>query len=307
MKDSDFIIKQGWMVSKLGLHGKSLELYALVYGYTKDGVSWYETNIANIMEWLVAAERTVQYHLKDLVSAGYILRKETNMGRHSSIFLQANPEILEQVEKGAIISPIKRVQKTAEKGANSAPLEGEKGAKNDITPYIRIKEIKDNKRILLSACTRTKEEEEFFEIFFFRGAADPAAEVTDFVNWYEANYPEWDQIPIQKKYYYASSWKLEPEKRRKVSDRWLSAWLDVCNWIRENDPDALAQMLDVRFGGRTLRDPMDGGRSTYEITVTKAACQYLCGHHEELCKKYLNPLVHQHNAQIAKWNIIDKN
>ena len=303
MKDSDFIIKQGWMVSKLGLHGVDLELYALVYGYTKDGSSWYETNIANIMDWLDVSDRTVQSHLKMMVEAKYILRRQTGLGRSAKLLLQANQEI---IEKGENISPIKRVKKTTKKGENISPITPKKGEKNDITPYIRIKEIKDNKRILLSACTRTKEEEEFFEIFFFRGAADPAAEVTDFVNWYEANYPEWNQIPIQKKYYYASSWKLEPEKRRKVSDRWLSAWLDVCNWIRENDPDALAQMLDVRFGGRTLRDPMDGGRSTYEITVTRAAGQYLCGH-EELCNKYLNPLVHQHNAQIAKWNIIDNN
>ena len=303
MKDSDFIIKQGWMVSKLGLHGVDLELYALVYGYTKDGSSWYETNIANIMDWLDVSDRTVQSHLKMMVEAKYILRRQTGLGRSAKLLLQANQEI---IEKGENISPIKRVKKTTKKGENISPITPKKGEKNDITPYIRIKEIKDNKRILLSACTRTKEEEEFFEIFFFRGAADPAAEVTDFVNWYEANYPEWNQIPVQKKYYYASSWKLEPEKRRKVSDRWLSAWLDVCNWIRENDPDALAQMLDVRFGGRTLRDPMDGGRSTYEITVTRAAGQYLCGH-EELCNKYLNPLVHQHNAQIAKWNIIDNN
>lgn len=304
MKDTDFIIKQGWMVSKLGLHGVDLELYALVYGYTKDGSSWYETNIANIMDWLNISDRTVQSHLKMLVEAKYILRRQTGLGRSAKLLLQANQEI---IEKGEGISPIKRVKKTTKKGENISPITPKKGEKNDITPYIRIKEIKDNKRILLSACTRTKEEEEFFEIFFFRGAADPAAEVTDFVNWYEANYPEWNQIPIHKKYYYASAWKLEPDKRRKVSDRWLSAWLDVCNWIRENDPDALAQMLDVRFGGRTLRDPMDGGLSSYEITVTRAACQYLCGHHEELCKKYLNPLVHQHNAQIAKWNIIDNN
>ena len=307
MKDSDFIIKQGWMVSKLHLRGMSLELYALVYGYTKDGETWYETNIANIMEWLMASESTVHRHLRELVESGYILRRQTSLGRSAKLLLQVSQETLEKMEKGVNLMPIKRVSKSTEKGVNMTPITPNKGVKMNDIPYIRIKEIKDNKRILLSACTRTKEEEEFFEIFFFRGAADPAAEVTDFVNWYEANYPEWDQIPIQKKYYYASAWKLEPEKRRKVSDRWLSAWLDVCNWIRENDPDALAQMLDVRFGGRTLRDPMDGGRSTYEITVTRAACQYLCGHHEELCKKFLNPLVHQHNAQIAKWNIIDNN
>lgn len=305
MKDSDFIIKQGWMVTKLHLRGMSLELYALVYGYTKDGETWYETNIANIVEWLVASESTVHRHLRELVESGYILRRQTGLGRSAKLLLQVSQETLEKMEKGVNLMPIKRVSKSTEKGVNMTPITPNKGVKMNDIPYIRIKEIKDNKRILLSACTRTKEEEEFFEIFFFRGAADPAAEVTDFVNWYEANYPEWDQIPIQKKYYYASSWKLEPEKRRKVSDRWLSAWLDVCNWIRENDPEALAQMLDVRFGGKSYRDPA-GGQIVYELAVTAAACEYILGHKEDICKPFLNPLVRQHNATVAKWNIIDK-
>lgn len=306
MKDTDFIIKQGWMVSKLGLRGKSLELYALVYGYTKDGVSWYETNIANIMDWLVAAERTVQYHLKDLVASGYILRKETNMGRHSSIFLQANPEILEQVEKGAIITPIKRVQKTAEKGANSAPIEGEKGAKNDTTPYIRIKELKDSKSILLSAYTRTKEEEDFFEIFYFRGAADPAAEVTDFVNWYETNFEEWPTLPVKKKFYHAASWKINGGFRLR-GKLWLAAWANVCNWIQENDPENLRQMLDVRFGDRCYRDPIEGGHVVYELAVTREVASYLYNHKEELLTKFISPLARQHKADVKRWNIIDKN
>ena len=306
MKDSDFIIKQGWMVTKLGLHGKSLELYALVYGYTKDGVSWYETNIANIMDWLVAAERTVQYHLKDLVSSGFILRKETNMGRHSSIFLQANPEILEQVEKGAIITPLKRVQKTAEKGANSAPIEEKKGAKNDITPYIRIKELKDSKSILLSAYTRTKEEEDFFEIFYFRGAADPAAEVTDFVNWYEANFEEWPTLPIKKKFYHAAAWKINGGFRLR-GKLWLAAWANICNWIQENDPENLRRMLDVRFGDRCYRDPSEGGHVVYELAVTREVATYLYDHKEELLTKYISPVARQHKADVTKWNIIDNN
>ena len=112
MKDSDFILKQGWMVTKLSLTGIDLELYALIYGFTKDGSSWYETNIANMMDWLQLAERTVQKHLSLLVEAKYILRKQTSLGRKGKILLQANPAILEEIEKGAQYAPIKRVHET---------------------------------------------------------------------------------------------------------------------------------------------------------------------------------------------------
>jgi len=307
MKDSDFILKQGWMVTKLSLTGIDLELYALIYGFTKDGSSWYETNIANMMDWLQLAERTVQKHLSLLVEAKYILRKQTSLGRKGKILLQANPAILEEIEKGAQYAPIKRVHETTKKGASGAPIEAEKGARNDITPYIRIKEVKDSKRILLSAPARTKQEEDFFEIFFFRGAADPAAEVTDFTNWYEANYEDWNALPSKKKNYYAAAWKLNHGERRQAGGLWLSAWVDVCNWIQENDPENLRQMLDVRFGGRCYRDPIEGNQVIYELSVTRDVARYLCDHKEELLAKYMNQLVKQHNAQVARWNIIDKN
>lgn len=305
MKDTDFIIKQGWMVTKLHLKGMSLELYALVYGYTKDGASWYETNIANIMEWLVASESTVHRHLRELVEAGYILRRQTGNGRSSKLLLQASQEILEDMEKGVNMTSLKRVPKTTEKGVNMTPIEGEKGVKNDITPYIRIKELKDNKRILLSAPARTKQEEDFLEIFFFRGAADPAAEVTDFVNWYETNFEEWPSIPHKKKCYYAAAWKINGGFRL-CGRLWLAAWANVCNWIQENDPDNLRQMLDARFGDRCYRDSMKG-QTVYELTMTREATDYLIAHKDELLVKYMSPLVKQHNAQAAKWRIIDNN
>lgn len=306
MKDSDFIIKQGWMVSKLGLTGIDLEIYALVYGYTKDGETWYETNIANIMDWLVLAERTVQKHLKMLVEVKYILRKQTGLGRSSRIQLQANPEIIENVQKGAQYAPIKRVHETTEKGASGAPIEGEKGARNDITPYIRIKELKDSKSILLSAYTRTKEEEDFFEIFYFRGAADPAAEVTDFVNWYETNFEEWPTLPIKKKFYHAASWKINGGFRLR-GKLWLAAWANICNWIQENDPENLRRMLDVRFGDRCYRDPSEGGHVVYELAVTREVATYLYEHKEELLTKYISPVARQHKADVTKWNLIDNN
>lgn len=303
MKDTDFIIKQGWMVTKLGLYGVDLELYALVYGYTKDGKTWYETNIANIMEWLNVSDRTVQSHLKMLVEAKYILRRQTGLGRSARLLLQANQEI---IEKGEAISPLKRVKKTTKKGENISPITPEKGEKNDITPYIRIKELKDSKSILLSAYTRTKEEEDFFEIFYFRGAADPAAEVTDFVNWYETNFEEWPTLPIKKKFYHAASWKINGGFRLR-GKLWLAAWANICNWIQENDPENLRRMLDVRFGDRCYRDPSEGGHVVYELAVTREVAAYLYEHKEELLTKYISPVARQHKADVTKWNIIDNN
>ena len=130
--------------------------------------------------------------------------------------------------------------------------------------------------------------------------------MTDFVNWYEANYEDWNALPSKKKNYYAAAWKLNHGERRQAGGLWLSAWVDVCNWIQENDPDNLRQMLDVRFGDRCYRDTMKG-QTVYELSMTREATDYLIAHKDELIIKYMSPLVKQHKAQVAKWNIIDKN
>lgn len=303
MKDTDFIIKQGWMVSKLHLEGKALELYALIYGYTKDGESWYETNISNIMEWLMASERTVQNHLRALVDSRFVLRKTTGLGRSARLLLQANPEILSEMEKGAEIAPLKRVQKTTKKGAKIAPLTPEKGA-NFAPQYKRIK-IKDNKSILLRADARTKEEEEFFKIFYFRRAAVPAAEVDDFVRWNETFNKDWETVPIKTKYYYATEWKLKHGERHPRAQAWLEAWMGIYNWAVENDPEAAPMLLDVRFKAECYTDHVMGGR-IHELTVTEECRTWLKSHYDELVAKYLNPLVKQCGAAVAKWNIIAK-
>ena len=100
MRDTDFIIKQGWMVTKLHLSGAALEIYALIYGYTKDGESWYECNISNISEWLLVSERTVQRHLSTLTDSGYIERQKSKYGRGSKLFLQVSQDIISRAEKG---------------------------------------------------------------------------------------------------------------------------------------------------------------------------------------------------------------
>ena len=304
MKDTDFIIKQGWMVTKLHLAGPSLELYALIYGYTKDGVSWYETNVANIMEWLAVSERTVQRHLKMLVEARYILRRATGEGRKARLLLQANTEILDYIEKGAEMTPLKRVTKVTKKGDNLTPLTPEKGDKSDKTPYIRIKILKDNKSILLRADARAKEEEEFFEIFFFKGAADPAAEVHDFICWNEAKRDDWQDLKPKERYYYASSWSLNHGERRHAPQTWLSVWAEICNWVREKDPESLAMMLDTRFGCRFFTDPMENNKKVCELTVTKEVQKYLKERYDDLVKPFLNPYAHKYGAHVARWNFV---
>ena len=79
----------------------------------------------------------------------------------------------------------------------------------------------------------------------------------------------------------------------------------MCNWIQENDPDNLRQMLDVRFGDRCYRDSFEGNHVVYELSVTREVASYLCQHKEELLTRYISPLVRQHKAEVTRWNIID--
>lgn len=292
MRDTDFIIKQGWMVTRLHLSGAALEIYALIYGYTKDGESWYECNISNISEWLLVTDRTVQNHLSDLIKAGYITRKDNKYGRGSKAFFQVNVEIIERMEKGENFSLLKRVKKITEKGENFS----EKGEKNDIAPYISIL-IKDKIRIiLLRACTREEEEKEFFKIFFFMGAADPAAEVAAFVRWNEANSENWESLPMKRKYYYASQWRIQAE--RQVSASWLQSWASAYGWAVENDSAFAPRLLDLRAGASAY---VDNGVRIYEMRVTSEQHAWLTGHRDEVLRPFFNHLA---AGRRVEWKLI---
>lgn len=104
VKPENFITIQGFMVTELGLKGNELLLYALIYGFTQDGVSEFSGSLKYMCDWTNSTKPTVLAILAKLVAKGLISkRSETNNGvltnRYKIVPLERGEEAPQGVKK----------------------------------------------------------------------------------------------------------------------------------------------------------------------------------------------------------------
>ena len=71
MKDGDYITIQGWMLA-LGLKGNELLAFALIYSFSRDGVSVFKGSAQYIADWCGVSRRNVSRILDKLQDRGLI-------------------------------------------------------------------------------------------------------------------------------------------------------------------------------------------------------------------------------------------
>lgn len=69
---------QGWMLSELGLKGNALTAYAIIYGFSQDGVSEYAGSSKYLCEWMGCTKKTALVTLASLVERGLLKKKTIN-------------------------------------------------------------------------------------------------------------------------------------------------------------------------------------------------------------------------------------
>lgn len=78
----DYYQVNWWMVSKDYLHLKGMELtiYAIIYGFTRDGTQECYASLNYFAEWTGSTKRNIQPPLKRLIDKGLIEKKEESKG-----------------------------------------------------------------------------------------------------------------------------------------------------------------------------------------------------------------------------------
>ena len=76
IKDETYFQVSGWMVNRLGLKGTALNVYAIIYGFSQDGESWFSGSLRYLMDFTNASRRTIISTLKDLTEKGYLVKRE---------------------------------------------------------------------------------------------------------------------------------------------------------------------------------------------------------------------------------------
>lgn len=75
MTEDNFITIQGWMVSRLGLSGNELLVYAIVYGFTQDGSTVFSGTARYIAEWCNIRKAAALQILKRLTERGLLEKR----------------------------------------------------------------------------------------------------------------------------------------------------------------------------------------------------------------------------------------
>lgn len=78
IKNNNYYVTNGWMINELGLTGRELQVYAIIYGFTQDEESEFNGSLTYIAEWLGTSNKnTVTRAIDALLDKGLIAKRQT--------------------------------------------------------------------------------------------------------------------------------------------------------------------------------------------------------------------------------------
>ena len=95
MTEKNYLTIQGFMRTKLNLKGNELLVYALIYGFSQDGKSWFTGSANYISEWVGITRQNVMAILKRLVEKELIIKQDKVVNGVKLVDYKVNTEMYE--------------------------------------------------------------------------------------------------------------------------------------------------------------------------------------------------------------------
>ena len=76
VKEENYISISGWMVTRLGLKGNELLVYAIIYGFSHDDETKFTGSLQYLADWTNSTKQSCIKCLKSLTEKGYITKYE---------------------------------------------------------------------------------------------------------------------------------------------------------------------------------------------------------------------------------------
>ena len=76
VKEENYINIYGWMVTRLGLKGNELLVYAIIYGFSQDDETRFTGSLQYLADWTNSTKQSCIKCLKSLAEKGYITKYE---------------------------------------------------------------------------------------------------------------------------------------------------------------------------------------------------------------------------------------
>lgn len=105
VNNENYYVVQGWMVKELHLKGNELGVYAIIYGFSQDGISKYTGGLKYLADWTNSTKQGCMNSLKSLVEKELIYKEEIEINNIKLCNYCANIEKLDTIKKSLI--PIK--------------------------------------------------------------------------------------------------------------------------------------------------------------------------------------------------------
>ena len=143
---NNFITIQGWMVEQLNLKGNQLLAYALIYGFSQDGVSEFTGSVSYVEQWLGCARSTAFETLQKLEKAGHIVKRDIHEhGTKYCAYQAVVPKTLQSADdqKQKNVATWSENQPHTESGNQTQPYRNSDKIIPEIGPN-NIYNIKDN-------------------------------------------------------------------------------------------------------------------------------------------------------------------
>ena len=115
-----YITKMGWMVEITDNNSES-DLLAIVYGFTQDGVSWFEGGLSYLKKWLGCSKSTVMRHLASLVDKGILIKDSQTINNITFNRYRANLICIENMRTTSIKMTPGRYQNDTGGGIKMTP------------------------------------------------------------------------------------------------------------------------------------------------------------------------------------------
>ena len=99
IKNENFITIHAWMISRLGLSGASLIIYAVIFGFSQDGESYFRGSRQYLADWCNCSLSGVKKCLKQLQEIG-LIEQVHHSKDNQEVFYRANMEPRSQNDLG---------------------------------------------------------------------------------------------------------------------------------------------------------------------------------------------------------------
>lgn len=102
VKDGTFITIQSFMVNDYKLKGNELLIYAIIFGFSQDGRSWYSGSRQYLADWCNISRVSVDKALNGLISKGLLIKNEKISNGTKICFYKAVEKSVEKPEENFI-------------------------------------------------------------------------------------------------------------------------------------------------------------------------------------------------------------